>query len=150
MSRQFRSSIMPAEPKTNWPMQVFYDGACPLCSREMRHYQRQDIHNRIQWIDIAAPAFDAASYGLDPAPLQQVMHARLADGHVVTQVAAFVKIWEALPFGFGRMLLRCLLKVPGMMAVAGVFYRLFARNRHRLTGRCATESCPVGKPGAEN
>ena len=31
---------------------VFYDGGCPLCRREIAHYQRIDRERRIQWTDI--------------------------------------------------------------------------------------------------
>jgi predicted DCC family thiol-disulfide oxidoreductase YuxK len=126
-----------------WPLQVFYDGACPLCSREVSHYRGRDRHHHIQWVDIAQPDFQATDYGLDPARVQQVMHARLADGRVVTQVAAFVKIWEALPPGLLTTPLRWLLKIPGLLPLANVAYRLFARNRYRLTGRCTPESCSI-------
>jgi predicted DCC family thiol-disulfide oxidoreductase YuxK len=127
----------------DWPMRVFYDGACPLCSREMRGYQKQDVHRRIEWVDIAGEGFDAAHYGLEMGKLRQMMHVKTADGRVYTQVAAFVKIWQALPATWWTRVLRAILKLPGMMQVAGVLYRLFARNRYRLTGRCTSESCPM-------
>ena len=128
---------MPASP---WPLQVFYDGACPLCSREVAVYRRRDRLARIQWIDIAQPAFDAPSFGLDPAGVQQVMHAKTADGRLFTQVGAFVQIWHALP-GFPWRALRALFAIPGVISLANIFYRLFAKNRYRLTGRCTPERC---------
>jgi predicted DCC family thiol-disulfide oxidoreductase YuxK len=126
----------------DWPMQVFYDGACPLCSREMAHYRKQDRRHRMEMVDIAAPGFEAGAYGLDAGKVQQMMHVRMADGRVFTQVRAFVKIWQATPTWWNA-LLRGLLKVPGVMWLAGVFYRWFARNRYRLTGRCTPESCGI-------
>jgi predicted DCC family thiol-disulfide oxidoreductase YuxK len=133
------------EERRDWPMQVFYDGACPLCSREMAHYRKHDRHGRLETVDIAAPGFDAGKYGLDPEKVQQMMHVRMADGRVFTQVRAFVKIWEAQRTAWTTFL-RYLLKVPGMMWAAGIFYRWFARNRYKLTGRCTPESCEL--PGA--
>ncbi len=56
-------------------LQVFFDGACPLCSREVSHYKKRDLHNKIEWIDIAQPTFNAASFGLDPVARQR-SHAR--------------------------------------------------------------------------
>ena len=128
---------------TSWPLRVYYDGACPICSREMGIYRNRDRFHRIEWVDIAKADFDAAAEGLDPARVHQMMHARTADGKVFTQVAAFVKIWEALPLSPFTAVLRGLLKVPGMMWLAGIFYRLFARNRYRLTGRCTADSCHI-------
>jgi predicted DCC family thiol-disulfide oxidoreductase YuxK len=138
------------DDRRDWPMQVFYDGACPLCSREMAHYRKKDRLHRLETVDIAAPGFDARAYGLDPVKVQQMMHVRMADGRIFTQVRAFVKIWEA-ERTWWTTLLRWLLRVPGVMALAGVFYRWFARNRYRLTGRCTPESCGIdGKLKAEN
>lgn len=139
--------LQSASPGQHWPMQVYFDGACPLCSREARHWKARDKHGRIEWVDIAARDFDARAHGLDPAELQKMMHARLADGRVVTQVRAFVEIWKAIPTWW-NWLLRLLLKVPGMMWVAGIFYRTFARNRYRLTGRCHDGAC--GLPGSRS
>ena len=136
---------MPASSQ-KWPLQVFYDGACPLCSREIRHYMTRDRDHRLIWIDISLPAFRAADYELDPARLQQVMHTRSADGRVFTQVAAFCAIWEALPPGLLTTPLRWLLKIPGMLSLANIFYRLFARNRYRFTGRCTPEACSIESP----
>ncbi len=131
-----------AAPAGGPQLQVFYDGACPLCRREMAHYGRRDRAGKIQWVDIAAADFHAAAYGLDPQRVHEVMHTRTPDGRIYTEVRSFVKIWELLP-GILPRLLRWLFKVPGVVPVAGVFYRLFARNRYRLTGRCTPESCKI-------
>jgi len=126
-----------------WPVQVFFDGACPLCSRETRHYQKKDVHGRIQFVDIAGPQFDAKAYGLDPTRVTEVMHARTADGRVYTELNAFKQIWRALPPSFLSRAPLALLAIPGAMWFFGKCYRLFARNRYRLTGRCTPESCTI-------
>ena len=74
-----------------WPLEVFYDGACPLCRREIAVYRRRDRDGHVRWVDIAQLDFAAAAYGLDPVRLQQVMHARTSDGRVFTEVSAFIR-----------------------------------------------------------
>ena len=32
---------------------VFYDGACPLCSREIAHYRRRQDSDDLLWLDIS-------------------------------------------------------------------------------------------------
>jgi predicted DCC family thiol-disulfide oxidoreductase YuxK len=51
---------------------VYYDGACPVCSREMGFYQRQAGADDIQWVDVAtcdpgllAPQLDLGSRSRD-------------------------------------------------------------------------------------
>jgi predicted DCC family thiol-disulfide oxidoreductase YuxK len=42
-------------------VEVFYDGDCPLCVREIRMLRRKDRAAKIVFTDIAAPTFDPAS-----------------------------------------------------------------------------------------
>src|SRR5690349_17398229 len=44
-------------------LQLLYDGACPICSLEMRRLQSLDGARRLECLDIAAPGFDPARYG---------------------------------------------------------------------------------------
>lgn len=77
--------------------EVFYDGLCHLCSREIEHYKRQKGSEALDFIDITSPAFEARKYGLDPIQVHQVMHVRRSDGSLATRVDAFIEIWSALP-----------------------------------------------------
>jgi predicted DCC family thiol-disulfide oxidoreductase YuxK len=43
---------------------LFYDGLCPLCSREIAHYRRRMPEGAADFIDITDPTFDALSHGL--------------------------------------------------------------------------------------
>ena len=51
----------------NPQLTVFFDGACPICSREIAHYRRRDSEGRLRLVDIAAPSFDAAAEAMYPA-----------------------------------------------------------------------------------
>lgn len=124
-------------------VQVFFDGACPICSREIAWGRRRDRFSRIEWIDIAGADFRAEAYGLDARRIHEVMHARDASGRVHTGVDAFVQIARALPRSFLTVMFLGLLKVPGAMWVARGYYRWFARNRYRLGGRCTAETCKI-------
>jgi predicted DCC family thiol-disulfide oxidoreductase YuxK len=124
-------------------VQVFFDGACPICSREIAWGRRRDRSSRIEWIDIAGADFRAEAYGLDGRRIHEVMHVRDALGRVHTGVDAFVQIAQALPRSFLTVMFLSLLKVPGAMWVARGYYKWFARNRYRLGGRCTAESCRV-------
>ena len=47
----------------NWEVEVFYDGECPLCMREMRMLMRRDRRARILFTNIADRDFDPATTG---------------------------------------------------------------------------------------
>jgi predicted DCC family thiol-disulfide oxidoreductase YuxK len=76
---------------------VYFDGACPLCRREVAHYRAQDATASIAWIDAAH--CDPAALGGDLARDTALgrLHARRADGSLVSGVAAFAMIWSRLP-----------------------------------------------------
>jgi predicted DCC family thiol-disulfide oxidoreductase YuxK len=120
-----------------WPLQVFFDGACPICSREMAHYRRKDRLGRLECIDVSDPRFVASDHGLDARAVDEVMHVRTADGRLHQGADAFLVIWEAL----GQRRLLALSHLPGVLPLMRRAYRLFARNRKRLTGRCREHAC---------
>jgi predicted DCC family thiol-disulfide oxidoreductase YuxK len=124
---------------TTFDVEVFYDGACPLCMREIRMLKRLDRKGRILFTDIAAEGFDAATVGLTWEALMDRIHGRLPDGTVIEGVEVFRRLYAAVGFG-------ALVKVsraPGVSQVLDVAYRLFAKNRLKLTGRCTDGACQV-------
>lgn len=126
-------------------LSVYFDGACPLCSREIAHYQRHPEAHRLRFVDIAAPGFDAAAEGLDAARVHKEMHVKTAAGEVLTAVPAFAAIWRALG-GRGYQLLARLTEAPLLRPALAAGYRLFAFARPYLPRRkdpCATGACPV-------
>lgn len=76
---------------------AYFDGGCPLCSREIAHYRRIDRTGAIEWVDITADRGALASAGLDPLTAMRRLHAREPDGAWVAGVPAFLAIWRRLP-----------------------------------------------------
>jgi predicted DCC family thiol-disulfide oxidoreductase YuxK len=117
----------------SFQVEVFYDGACPLCVREMSLLRRLDRKARIRFTDIAAAGFDAAPTGRTWDDLMARIHGRLPDGTVIEGVEVFRRLYAAV--GLGP--LAALTRLPGVSHAAELVYRTFAKNRLRLTGRCA-------------
>jgi predicted DCC family thiol-disulfide oxidoreductase YuxK len=112
--------------------EVFYDGDCPLCVREINMLRKLDRRGAIRFTDIAAPTFDPATTGLSMATLMDRIHGRLPSGELVEGVEVFRRLYGAVGLGF----LLAWTRWPGLRAVADWGYRMFAKNRLRLTGRC--------------
>jgi predicted DCC family thiol-disulfide oxidoreductase YuxK len=123
----------------DFEVEVFYDGACPLCMREIRMLRRRDHHARIRFTDIAAESFDPGAVGLTWEALMDRIHGRLPDGTLIEGVEVFRRLYAAV--GFGPLV--TLSRAPGVSQLLDLAYRLFARNRLRLTGRCAERGCEV-------
>jgi predicted DCC family thiol-disulfide oxidoreductase YuxK len=122
-----------------WDFEVFYDGDCPLCSREIRMLRRLDEGGRIRFTDVAAPGFDPASLGLDGRRLMEEIHGRLPTGEIVAGVEVFRRLYAAV----GYVELVRMSRWPVVAPLLDVAYRVFARNRLRLTGRCDDGACEI-------
>ena len=119
--------------------EVFFDGECPLCVREIRMLQRRDKSARIRFTDIAGDDFSASDVGVSPQALMDRIHGRLKDGTIVEGVEVFRQLYSAV--GFRRLV--ALTRIPGISHLLDVAYSLFAKNRLRLTGRCTSEGCAI-------
>lgn len=121
-------------------IEVFFDGACPLCRREIAVLQKLDRRRAaIRFTDIDAPGFDPAAIGRTRTELMAHIHGRLRDGTWVTGVEVFRRLYAAV--GFGALV--AMTRLPGIRHVLDAAYARFAKNRLRITGRCTDASCEV-------
>ncbi len=114
----------------SYPLTIFYDGACGVCSTEISYY-RSMADQKIEFVDIAAADFDANSFGKTTEEFQKELHVKDADNQYYTGVEAFRKLWEALPSPF-YPLLASFVGLPGVNLSARIGYAFFARIRHLL------------------
>jgi len=130
----------------NIAFEVFFDGDCPLCCREIAFLRRLDRRrNAIRFTNIAEAGFTPSAHGLDElsrADLMARIHGRSSDGEIVEGVEVFRRLYAAV--GFGPLV--ALTRLRPIAALLDAGYRWFARNRLRLTGRCDGDTCLV--PGA--
>ncbi len=80
---------MPATRVTVW-----FDGACPLCRREIALMRRLDRRRVLQLIDVSDTS---TACPLDRATLLARFHAQVDDGPLLVGAAAFAAVWRALP-----------------------------------------------------
>lgn len=120
-------------------VEVFYDGDCPLCVREINLLRRWDKEQRILFSDIASAEFNPEILGIDYSRLMAEIHGRLPDGSIITGVEVFRRLYSAVGFRWPVTLSR----LPLIKQILDLGYVLFARNRLRLTGRCGSEGCKI-------
>ena len=104
---------------------VWFDGACPLCRREIALVRWLDRRGRIAFVDVAAA--DSVC-PIDRAQLLSRFHAR-ENGRILSGAAAFAAMWRAIP------LLRPLGYLAAWAPLRPVFeaaYRGFLRLRPAL------------------
>jgi predicted DCC family thiol-disulfide oxidoreductase YuxK len=125
----------------NQPSQfeVFFDGDCPLCRREINFLRHRDKDSLIRFTDIAAPSFDAGIYNMTQEDFMAQIRGRMGDGRFVHGVEVFRQLYSAVGY---RRAVR-LSRVPGISWLLDQGYRWFAKNRLRLTRRCDSGACTV-------
>lgn len=105
---------------------VWYDGACPLCRREIAVMQGLDRRGAISFVDVSEGAPESCPVSQEE--LLARFHVR-ENGQVLSGAAGFAAMWRAIP------LLRPLgelARVPLMGRLFERFYILFLRFRPRL------------------
>ncbi|SHI88690.1 Predicted thiol-disulfide oxidoreductase YuxK, DCC family [Malonomonas rubra DSM 5091] len=130
---------------TAFPLQIFYDGACLVCSKEMDHYRKRNVHGHLQFIDISREDFQPEEYGKSKAEFMAQLHVRDGEGNFTTGIDAFTTIWQAYPSGSVYRLFSALVGLPGIDLLSRGGYKLFARYRHLLPKR--KNDCDSGRCG---
>jgi len=118
---------------------VYFDGNCPICSREIATYQRARGGETIAWIDASHCEQAALRGDLDRASALQRFHVRGPDGTLIAGAAAFVEIWKRLP-AFSPLARLC--SGPRVLAILDALYGGFLRLRRLWY----TPSLPAGDP----
>jgi len=119
--------------------QVFFDGNCPLCKREIDWVRKRDRRQQVEFVDIAAAEFQPQQHGKTYDQLMAEIHGRTSDGQWVVGVEVFRYLYAAA--GFGKLV--WVTRLPLVRHGLNLGYKVFARYRTRLTGRCKSGQCQV-------
>lgn len=76
---------------------VYYDGACPICVREIGFYRRQAGADLICWTDVGHDGAADIAPDLSRCEALARFTVRGVDGKLVSGGRAFVVIWQSLP-----------------------------------------------------
>ena len=131
---------------------LFWDGACPLCRREIAYYKSIDRAGAVNWVDCHADPSVLAPYGVTYEQAMARIHAaeRTPEGgeRLLSGVDAFMAVWRRLPYW--SVLPPLLAAAPGALPVAEAAYKVWARARLRITGRALGEgtACKIDDPDA--
>lgn len=118
------------------PIEVFYDGDCPICRWEVDMYRKFGNETSIKWIDIVALTDQQLPSDKNRQSLLNKFHVRDRDNHWHIGVDAFARIWKQLP---GFKYFAFLFVVPGIRQIAELCYRGFLKWQrwHRANKRTA-------------
>lgn len=120
---------------SNETLTVLYDGACPLCRREIAHVRglaERAPQSSLRFVDISADAASGQFCDLERTRLLARFHVERADGSRLDGAAAFVAMWQRLP---GWRWVALIARVPGGLPLLEFAYRHFLRIRPWLQAR---------------
>lgn len=126
---------------------VFYDGARPLCEREISFYRRQHGADEVSWFDVSGSTNGEVAPGLSRDKALARFHVMHPDRTLVSGGRAFADLWSVLP-GFrawGR-LFRYRLLTWVLNRAYDLFHRLRPQLQTVMAARWARRSVP-GKFG---
>jgi predicted DCC family thiol-disulfide oxidoreductase YuxK len=110
------------------PLTVLYDGACPLCRREIGVYRGLRPNAPVCFADVSDPTLQLPT-GTTREQLLARFHVRGSDGQLLSGAQAFLALWAALP-GWRWLALVC--RLPGAAWAMECLYRFFLRCRPAL------------------
>ena len=76
---------------------VYFDGECPLCSREIGFYQLQEGACSINWVDVTKVNLKDYPHGLTKEKALARFHVITVKGKLVSGGEAFSSLWLSLP-----------------------------------------------------
>ncbi len=127
-----------SNPDGNEKLTVLFDGGCPLCAKEIRHYQTMQGADNVAWVDITQTPDLEHSYGVTFETAMARFHVRDQQGQWQTGAYGFVALWKN--FRFFRVAAAVLQNLR-LVGVADWVYGIFAKRR--LKSRCADGACEL-------
>ena len=116
-------------------IEVYYDGKCGLCSKEINHYKKIAPAGVFEWKDVTEPQYAAElmEEGISLADGLRSLHAKDSNNALHKGVDAFILIWNNL----GKWkVLGFFASLPGIRQIGQFIYRKFADWRFARLEHC--------------
>ena len=116
-----------------------YDGQCPLCLREVNFLKKKDKSKFIKFVDISNSDYSSIKFGnISYEDAMSNLHGILSNGNVIKGLDVLILSYELIDMSW----LYAPAKIPYISVIIRAFYRFWARNRLKITGRGNTlKSC---------
>ncbi len=121
----------PAKPT----LTIFYDGRCPICSREIAWLRKRESC-QLDFQDVHADGFDAKTLGLSLDDLLAEIHGMTADDQLIKGIDIFAIAYSCVGIPWLAAPLRWPFSRPFFIRL----YSWFARHRKQL-GNLFGKSC---------
>ena len=78
---------------------VYYDGACPACVKDRRHYEKLAGHRaeQVEWLDITGRDRELKEQGIEPEKALRELHVRDSEGRIHRELDAYILLMRRVP-----------------------------------------------------
>jgi uncharacterized protein (TIGR01777 family) len=119
--RDALTQLLRADALRDGDSDIYFNGECPLCNAEMRHYASAcaEVRPELHFIDSAQRPDALARCGLRREHLQRRVYIRHTDGRILSGMPALIALWSAIP---KYQWLARLMRLPLLRQLATVLY----------------------------
>ena len=107
---------------------LFFDGKCPLCTKEIALLQRYDKNAKIQFEDINSASFETQFPFINLHEARDVLHGQLLGGTIITGMDVTFMAWDLVE----RHRWLKMLNLPLVRPLTDWGYQIFARHRSKI------------------
>ncbi len=115
-------------------LRVFYDGACPICVKDRKRYERLAGRNgeSVEWVDITGRDDELKQRGIEPEAALQELHVEDGRGRIHRELDAYIllmsRVWLLKPLAW-------LIGLPFIRPALAKLYHKWVGDRLERTGR---------------
>ena len=115
--------------QTSKSLTVFFDGSCPICSKEINIYKTRAGADELSWVDVSDEEIPIPIQTRSREELMARFHVLSSSGELVSGGAAFAELWASLPAFkiFGKFF-----KLPILRFLIDVGYDMFLTLRPKF------------------
>ena len=109
-----------------------FDGACPLCLREINFLKKKDLSKKIKFVDIDSYEYNPKLFkNISYADAMNNLHGILENGDVIKGIDVLAYSYELIGFGW----IYYPSKIKLFSSILKLIYRFWAKYRLQITGR---------------
>tara|TARA_Y100000994_G_C15623481_1_gene414038 strand:+ start:287 stop:685 length:399 start_codon:yes stop_codon:yes gene_type:complete len=123
------NKIRTSSTQTTRSLTVFFDGSCPICSKEINFYKMRAGADELSWVDVSDEEIPIPIQTRSREELMARFHVLSSSGELVSGGAAFAELWASLPAFkiFGKIF-----KLPILRYLIDVGYDIFLTLRPKF------------------
>ena len=123
------NKIRTSSTQTTRSLTVFFDGSCPICSKEINFYKMRAGADELSWVDVSDEEIPIPIQTRSREELMARFHVLSSSGELVSGGAAFAELWASLPAFkiFGKIF-----KLPILRFLIDVGYDIFLTLRPKF------------------